>query len=173
MSNTREVNRLEVIVDNQSNQTKRSLELTVVCIESLSAHNPVIYVSVINPSDYYIIVAEIMGNKISCCKANSPQTHRKKLDSNSYIEADLKQDRIGPNLQHISEREPEDNEADPSSHPTAGPLFMQRSRSDIRCEPTLVLPLSYHSLIGLSFDVMTGHRKSQINVSNVGIDDTQ
>ncbi|KAK8782076.1 hypothetical protein V5799_016586 [Amblyomma americanum] len=30
------------------------------------------------------------------------------------------------------EREPEDFDQDPSTHPTAGPLFMQRSRSDVR-----------------------------------------
>jgi len=34
-------------------------------------------------------------------------------------------------LQHISEREPDDTDCDPSSNPTTGPLFMQRSRNDL------------------------------------------
>lgn len=36
------------------------------------------------------------------------------------------------NLPHISEREQEDLEGDPSSHPTAGPLFIERSKVDIK-----------------------------------------
>lgn len=35
------------------------------------------------------------------------------------------------NLQHISEREPEDTLGDPSNHPTTGTLFIQRSKSEI------------------------------------------
>lgn len=42
-------------------------------------------------------------------------------------------------LQHISEREPDDLDCDPSSNPRTGPLFMQRSRSDIRSEYLLRL----------------------------------
>lgn len=38
------------------------------------------------------------------------------------------------NLQHISEREPEEGANDPSTHPTAKPIFMERSRSDMRSE---------------------------------------
>ena len=33
----------------------------------------------------------------------------------------------GTNLQHISEREPDDLDQDPSLHPTAGPLFLIKS----------------------------------------------
>lgn len=32
------------------------------------------------------------------------------------------------NIQHISEREPEDWDADPSLHPTASTIFLERSR---------------------------------------------
>lgn len=145
MSKTKAVNRLKGFALNiGSIVVKLSIELTVVCSERLSSLNPVIYVFEVSVIDRNksLIISVIMGNKISCCKANTPQTHRKKHESNNYIEADLKTDRIGTNLQHISEREPDDNEADPSSHPTAGPLFMQRSRSDIRCKSSL---MSYRS----------------------------
>lgn len=79
-----------------------------------------------------------MGSKLSCCKANTPRVQRKNnVESTGVLDSDvliLRQDESTCNLQHISEREPEDFEADPSTHPTAGPLFMQRSRSDIRSQ---------------------------------------
>lgn len=68
-----------------------------------------------------------MGGSLSCCSASSPRLHRKK-DSGDPPHSE----ESTSNLQHISEREPEDFDQDPSTHPTAGPLFMQRSRSDIR-----------------------------------------
>lgn len=72
-----------------------------------------------------------MGNKLSCCTCGSPRVDRRA--ENSYLpEAEVHQDESISNLQHISEREPEDIETDPSTHPTAGPLFMQRSKSDVR-----------------------------------------
>ena len=73
-----------------------------------------------------------MGNKISCCKANSPRITRKTNNSSTFFGSDIRNDTSSTNLQHISEREPDDIDSDPSSHPTCGPLFMQRSRSDIR-----------------------------------------
>jgi hypothetical protein len=36
------------------------------------------------------------------------------------------------NLQHISEREPDDWETDPSLHPTTGTLFMEKSKQSIQ-----------------------------------------
>jgi len=38
------------------------------------------------------------------------------------------------NLQHISEREPEDCDSDPSLHPCAGTIFMERSKQAIESE---------------------------------------
>ena len=38
------------------------------------------------------------------------------------------------NLQHISEREPDDWETDPSLHPTTGTLFMEKSKQSIQSE---------------------------------------
>ncbi|GFR03784.1 cyclin-Y-like protein 1-B [Trichonephila clavata] len=74
-----------------------------------------------------------MGNKIACCASDSPTINRK--FGSEYLDGAV----IFPypnesisNLQHISEREPEDFDADPSTHPTAGPIFMQRSKSDVR-----------------------------------------
>ena len=40
-------------------------------------------------------------------------------------------DEAACNLQHISEREPDDLDQDPSLHPTAGPLFLLRSKQGI------------------------------------------
>lgn len=38
------------------------------------------------------------------------------------------------NLPHITEREiADDEECDPSTHPTAQPTFMERSRSEMKC----------------------------------------
>ncbi|XP_064466172.1 cyclin-Y-like protein 1 [Ornithodoros turicata] len=68
-----------------------------------------------------------MGGSLSCCSAPSPRPHRKE-DSGDPPHSE----ESASNLQHISEREPEDFDQDPSTHPTAGPLFMQRSRSDTR-----------------------------------------
>jgi len=76
-----------------------------------------------------------MGSNISCCKANTPRVERKynyqrKERYNNHPL--IKEEDSCFNLQHISEREADDPETDPSTHPTVGPLFMQRSRSDIR-----------------------------------------
>lgn len=41
------------------------------------------------------------------------------------------------NLQHISEREPDDWETDPSLHPTTETLFMEKSKQSIQSESSL------------------------------------
>lgn len=67
-----------------------------------------------------------MGNKHSCCIVN-PRAERKVAEVKNVPNSEpLKRDSCS--LQHISEREPEDLERDPSLHPTAGPLFIERSK---------------------------------------------
>jgi len=51
------------------------------------------------------------------------------------------QESVG-NLQHISEREPEDWDADPSLHPKAGTIFMERSKVSLESEYLYVMTFS-------------------------------
>ncbi|XP_041374640.1 cyclin-Y-like [Gigantopelta aegis] len=82
-----------------------------------------------------------MGNKQSCCIYNSPKNgHRSKEDiyqppRNSEEGVMLHQQSSTASLQavpHISEREPEDADSDPSNNPLAKPLFSARSESEIQ-----------------------------------------
>ena len=75
-----------------------------------------------------------MGAKHSCCAYSSPRTDRSKKDKGRRGRENTEVDRYEPrtnsadlggkvsescgNLQHISEREPDDWEDDPSLHPT-------------------------------------------------------
>lgn len=76
-----------------------------------------------------------MGNKNSCCVYSSPQVGRKEVGPESTtrnLEEHLPEGGISVNnLQHISEREPEDWDSDPSLHPCAGTIFMERSKQAI------------------------------------------
>jgi hypothetical protein len=150
------------IVGKESDQL---LIIALIYSHIKSSLNSLIYVLIIESKilkNNKLVSIKIMGNKISCCKSNSPQLSRKKQESHNYIESDVRSDESATNLQHISEREPEDNETDPSSHPTAGPLFMQRSRSDIR-SISHFFPILSNKLIFI-FILIIGHRRSQINV---------
>lgn len=64
-----------------------------------------------------------MGNKNSCCAYSSPPTGRKNNDFEEPVPEG--EESVG-NLQHISEREPEDCDTDPSLHPMAGTIFLER-----------------------------------------------
>ncbi|KAI5736562.1 hypothetical protein M8J76_004745 [Diaphorina citri] len=70
-----------------------------------------------------------MGNKTSCCSYSTPTTQRKVHSKSSRFEEYVPEgeESVG-NLQHISEREPEDWETDPSLHPKAGTIFLERSK---------------------------------------------
>nr|CAG4644013.1 EOG090X07IC [Lepidurus arcticus] len=72
-----------------------------------------------------------MGNKHSCCSYDSPTPPRKAVDNVYTIEPLPRREESAANLQHISEREPDDWQSDPSLHPTAGPIFMERSKAAI------------------------------------------
>lgn len=70
-----------------------------------------------------------MGNQNSCCCYRSPSPIRKdivKLDD--YLpEGEVSSN----NIQHISEREPDDGDIDPSQDPIAGTIFMERSKASL------------------------------------------
>lgn len=69
------------------------------------------------------------------------------------------------NLQHISEREPDDIDCDPSSNPKTGPLFMQRSRND------LDRSLKEHRKSQIIF-METQHLKKFSSCSTIFLDDS-
>jgi len=88
-----------------------------------------------------------MGAKHSCCAYSSPRLDRGKKGKGKRgreaAEADPYEQRqnnteLGGkvsescgNLQHISEREPDDWEEDPSLHPTQGTMFMEKSKQSL------------------------------------------
>lgn len=84
-----------------------------------------------------------MGAKHSCCAYSSPRTGQSK--DKGRKEKERQEERYEPrqvdsskriessgNLQHISEREPDDWEEDPSLHPTTETMFMEKSKQSIR-----------------------------------------
>lgn len=85
-----------------------------------------------------------MGNKNSCCVYHSPK-NRSKKQGEAYVykpkppveeePPPLTNPQSTPSLAgvpHISEREPEDSDHDPSSHPAAKPIFSARSENEIQ-----------------------------------------
>lgn len=72
-----------------------------------------------------------MGNQNSCCCHRSPSPIRKdivKLEDYLGNEGEVSSN----NIQHISEREPDDGDIDdPSQDPIAGTIFMERSKASI------------------------------------------
>lgn len=73
-----------------------------------------------------------MGSQLSCCVSSTPRHSLEVVEEDPHYFKEAHPNPSLTNLQHISEREPEDLDSDPSTHPTAGPLFMLRSKSDMR-----------------------------------------
>lgn len=68
-----------------------------------------------------------MGNKNSCCAYSSPPPERKSKETPVFEEHLPEGELSTNNLQHISEREADDGDADPSCHPSAATIFLERS----------------------------------------------
>uniref|UniRef100_A0A3Q2T0V1 Cyclin-like domain-containing protein n=1 Tax=Fundulus heteroclitus TaxID=8078 RepID=A0A3Q2T0V1_FUNHE len=76
-----------------------------------------------------------MGGSVSCCfsPGESPKLHRRHVDLDECpitTTEDVSED-TGTYLQHISDRELPD-EANPSDHPRASTLFLNKSQTDVR-----------------------------------------
>ncbi|XP_034034206.1 cyclin-Y-like protein 1 [Thalassophryne amazonica] len=80
-----------------------------------------------------------MGASVSCCisPGDSPKIHRRQVELDECpitTTEDLSED-TGTYLQHISDRELPDElaqEANPSDHPRASTLFLNKSQTDVR-----------------------------------------
>lgn len=100
-----------------------------------------------------VAAAHTMGGQLSCCSApNSPGTRRRsgKKDYRNSADGAGESKRVSAqddssarksasasvSLQHISERELCDDDTDPSTDPTKGAIFMQRSQSDMNNQAT-------------------------------------
>lgn len=70
-----------------------------------------------------------MGNSNSCCSYSSPSVNHR--HTTPFEEHFAEGDTSTNNIQHISEREADDLDADPSQHPMAGTIFMERSKASI------------------------------------------
>uniref|UniRef100_A0A6B2EEB7 Putative cyclin n=1 Tax=Phlebotomus kandelakii TaxID=1109342 RepID=A0A6B2EEB7_9DIPT len=69
-----------------------------------------------------------MGNKNSCCSYASPTPVRKTQAAPETPEFNCHIPNSEPNLPHISEREAADGDVDPSVHPSAATMFLERSK---------------------------------------------
>ncbi|XP_077997761.1 cyclin-Y-like [Glandiceps talaboti] len=72
-----------------------------------------------------------MGNQTSCCRCNSKSDRKNREDVYKVPDGEVAvKEENKTNLQHISERErPEDDEDDPSLHPTTSTMFLTRSQT--------------------------------------------
>ncbi|XP_046543764.1 cyclin-Y-like protein 1 [Haliotis rubra] len=81
-----------------------------------------------------------MGNKQSCCIYHSPKGGRKSKREEIYQPSQEETHMLPqpqstaslPGVPHISEREPEEIDADPSNNPIARPLFSTRSENEVQ-----------------------------------------
>jgi len=78
-----------------------------------------------------------MGNKQSCCVQSSPKAYKGEPSVEQKYVIQCEQEApprpaSSTNLQHISEREPDDADDDPSCHPTASTIFLTKSKSELQ-----------------------------------------
>lgn len=94
-----------------------------------------------------------MGNKNSCCSFGSPSPPARKAKtkdppvfeetrSNNWPEHGVSTN----NLQHISEREGDDGNADPSVDPSAATLFLERSKQSLENGGNITRKKSSHQI---------------------------
>ncbi|KAK2141758.1 hypothetical protein LSH36_1047g00008 [Paralvinella palmiformis] len=84
-----------------------------------------------------------MGNRQSCCFYPNNDRNHKQFEEKyhyDYTPASgndeqntlvISKEASASNLQHISEREPEECDGDPSIHPMTGTIFLERSKSEV------------------------------------------
>jgi len=101
--------------------------------------------------DESICLLQIMGNWTSCCSYSSPLSRRK--DANGAVNefAQEGEESVG-NLQHISEREHDDWNTDPSVHPKVATIFLERSKVESKRLILLSHLLSISNTNELYFD---------------------
>ncbi|KAL1123909.1 hypothetical protein AAG570_001679 [Ranatra chinensis] len=104
-----------------------------------------------------------MGNKNSCCAYATPPPVRKSTGHMQFLPEG--EESVG-NLQHISEREFEDWETDPSLHPKAGTLFLERFKVSI--ENGLTRKKSQNHIS----DLRAGGLKKSSSCSTIYLDDS-
>jgi hypothetical protein len=113
-----------------------------------------------------------MGNKNSCCSYSSPPSTRKIQQEVAVFEEHLPEGELSTNnIQHISEREGTDDgsEADPSCHPSAGTLFLERSKQSL--ENGMTRKKSQHQIAQQQMGVGGALKKSS-SCSTIYLDDS-
>lgn len=88
--------------------------------------------------DNGVSLLKIMGNWTSCCSYTSPSNRRKDVNGAVNEFTQEGEESVG-NLQHISEREPDDGNTDPSVHPKVGTLFLERSKVESKCSHVIYI----------------------------------
>jgi len=105
-----------------------------------------------------------MGNKTSCCAYSSPPPKRK--DIAQHFEENFEGEQSSGNLPHISEREDEDWDTDPSLHPKARTMFLVLSKVSV--ENGLTRKKSQNHIA----DGRSGGMKKSSSCSTIYLDDS-
>lgn len=106
-----------------------------------------------------------MGNKNSCCAYSSPPPVRKTKEVPVFEEHLPEGELSTNNIQHISEREAGDGDDDPSCHPSAATMFLERSKQNL--ENGMTRKKSQHQIAPQS-----GGLKKSSSCSTIYLDDS-